>query len=341
MLESRQERILLAVIREYIETAEPVGSASLLQKYNLGCSGATVRSEMARLEELGYLAQPHTSAGRVPLDKAYRHYVDRLMEKRIELPPEAPDIVRGFDHSEREIEALIDHTRRRLSQLTRYTSLVLGPRLGRSLFKYVQLVSLASRQVLLVMMTHTGNVVHRVIELASDVGTVDFSRLTNLLNDRLAGMSMDAISVPFLRELLEPCQPEIVTRIGEATRDLAREYESRVFYEGASNLLDQPEFRDVQKARALLEVLEQEKILAEILDKSLPGEGLGVVIGGEHALLPMRECTMVTASYRVGGVAVGTIGIIGPTRLHYVRVMSIVQCVADSLGRRLTEAGGN
>lgn len=340
MLESRQERILLAVIREYIETAEPVGSGTLLAKYNLACSSATVRNEMARLEELGYLAQPHTSAGRVPLDKAYRYYVDRLLEKQIEPPPEATDIARGFEHSEREIEALIDHTRRRLSQLTRYTSVVLGPRLGRCLFKYVQLVRLAPRQVLLVMMTHTGSVVHRVIEVTTDIDGVDFNRLTNLLNDRLAGMSMAAINVDFLRGLLEPMQPEIVVRLGEATRDLAREYESRVFFEGASNLLDQPEFRDVQKARALLEVLEQENILAEILDKSLPQDGLGVVIGGENALLPMRECTMVTATYCVGGVTVGTIGVIGPMRLQYVRTMSIVQYVADSFGRRLSEASG-
>jgi len=338
LLEPRQERILLAVVREYIETAEPVGSAALLQKYALACSSATVRHEMARLEQLGYLVQPHTSAGRVPVDRAYRYYVDRLMEKRIAPPPEAPDIARGYADSEREIEALIDHTRRRLSQLTRYTSLVLGPRLGRSYFKYVQLVGLGPRQVLLVMMTHTGSVVHRVIDLTSAAESVDFNRLTNLLNDRLSGMSMDAISVDFLRELLEPVQPEIVTRLGEATRDLAREYESRVFYEGASNLLDQPEFRDVQKARALLEVLEQETILAEILDKSQPSEGIGVVIGGEHALMPMRECTMITATYCVGGIPMGTLGVIGPTRLQYVRALSIVKCVAESFGQRLTQS---
>lgn len=336
-LEARQEKILLAIIREYIETAEPVGSASLLQKYNLGCSSATIRNEMARLEEMGFLAQPHTSAGRMPLDRAYRYYVDRLMQKQIAPPPEAPTIAREFEDTTRELEVLIDHARRRLSQLTRYTSVVLGPRLGRSLFKYVQLVKLAERQVLLVMMTHAGTVIHRIIELRSASDTEDFTRITNLLNDRLSGMSMDTISVDFLSRLPGGTPPEIMQRVSEATRDLARE--SRVYFEGASNLLAEPEFRDVQKARALLEVLEQESVLAEILDKSLPQDGVAIVIGGEHALLPMRECTMITATYTVSGVSVGSIGVIGPMRLQYDRVISIVKYVAEMFGNRLTEAG--
>lgn len=338
LLEPRQERILLAVIREYVETAEPVGSASLLQKYNLGCSSATIRNEMARLEELGFLAQPHTSAGRLPLDKAYRYYVDRLLEKRIVPPPEASEIARDFQDIDRELAALLDHARRRLSQLTRYTSVVLGPRLGRSLFKYLQLIKTAPRQVLLIMMTHAGTIVHRVIDLSMDLDPHDLDRLTNMLNDRLLGMSMDRINIDFLRGLPQPLEPEILERVSQVTQELAREYEHRVYFEGASNLLDQPEFRDAYKARGLLEVLEQESMLAEILDKSLPRDGVAVVIGGEHLLSQMRECTMVTATYCVGGLPIGSIGVIGPMRLHYDRVISIVKCVADVFGRRLTEA---
>ncbi len=337
LLEPRQEEILLAVIREYIQTAEPVGSAALLQKYALGCSSATVRNEMARLEEMGFLVQPHTSAGRVPLDKAYRFYVDRLLEKRIVPPPEASLIAREFE-DDHELESLIDHTRRRLSQLTRYTSVVLGPQLRCSVLKYLQLIRLGPRQVLLVMMTCSGTVVHRVIELSVDAAGEDFESTTAMLNDRLRGMSLEAIRPAFLRTLTPSVAPEIAARVGEITSEMASCQGSRLFYEGASNLLGQPEFQDVGKARGLLELLEQESLLAEILDKSLPMEGVAVVIGGEHPLSQMRECTLVTATYHLGGVAVGTVGVIGPMRLRYDRVISIVSCVAEVFGRRLSAA---
>lgn len=336
VLEPRQEKILLAVIREYIATAEPVGSAILSQKYNFECSPATIRAEMARLEELGYLYQPHTSAGRVPLDRAYRHYVDRLLERRIAPPPpEAEAIVREMADAQMELDALIEHTSRILSQMTHYTALVLGPRLGRSLFRYLQLVQVAEHTILLVMMTHTGGIVHRTIEVSSDIRPEDLIRMTNVLNDRLRGMAVDAISLDFLRRIPEPVDSEILLRVGEATVELARGSRDRVVYEGAANLLGQPEFRDVEKARGLLEVLEQEKMVAEILDKSLSEEGIGVVIGAENRCTQMRECTMVTASYAVHGVLLGTIGVLGPTRLPYERVISIVHYVADRFGRRL------
>lgn len=341
MLEPRQEKILLAVIREYIQTAEPVGSASLLQKYNLGCSAATIRNEMVRLEDMGYLTQPHTSAGRVPVGKAYRYHVNRLLEKRIAPPPEAPDITREFEDADRELEALLDHTRRRLSQLTRYTSLVVGPRLGRSLFKYLQLIKAAPRQVILVMMTHAGTVAHRVIELSVDVEIGDLERITTMLNERLRGKSLDAIDFTFLQSLPQPAEPEILRRVSQVTQELSHEYENRLYFEGASNLLNQPEFRDTQKARGLLEVLEQERLLAEILDKSLPREGVAVVIGGEHMLSQMRECTMVMATYSVEGVSVGSIGVIGPMRLRYDRVISIVKYMADAFGHRLSRVSSN
>jgi heat-inducible transcriptional repressor len=261
------------------------------------------------------------------------------MEKRIAPPPEASVIARGFDDVDRELEVLISHTRRRLSQLTRYTALVLGPHLGRSLFKYLQLVKLSPRQILLVMMTHAGSVVHRAIELNSDISDVDVNRLTNMLNDRLAGLSLDDISPEFLRGLPGLVEPQLIARLGEVTHDLRREHEHRLFLEGASNLLDQPEFRDVQKARDLLAVLEQESVLAEILDKSVPQDGVGVFIGGEIMPTPMRECSMVVATYSVRGVTVGTIGVIGPMRLQYDRVISIVKYVADVFGDRLSQAG--
>lgn len=339
MLEPRQERILLAVIREYIATAEPVGSSMLSQKLNLECSPATIRSEMARLEEMGYLAHPHTSAGRIPLDRAYRYYVDKLMRSRIDIepPPEAHAIARDFEDANRELERLIDHTTRVLSQITRYTSVVLGPRLARSLFKYLQLVPVGPRQILLVMMTHTSSIVHKVVEVSSPVDPDRLARLTNMLNDRLHGLSLDAIHQG-LRRLPEPLEPEIVERVSDATRDLLRESTNRAFLEGAANLLDQPEFHDVHKVRALLEVLEHEQMLVEVMDQSLSDTGVMVVIGAENPVSEMRQCTVVSATYTVDGVPVGSLGVLGPTRLPYERVIPIVRYVADRFGSRLSRA---
>ncbi|MBM3463203.1 MAG: heat-inducible transcription repressor HrcA [Armatimonadetes bacterium] len=339
MLEPRQEKILLAVIREYIETAEPVGSGVLVSKYNLNCSSATIRNEMVRLEEMGYLYQPHTSAGRVPCDQGYRYYVDRLLERRITPPHDAEELAHRMGEAQLELDALIDHTSRLLSQATHYTSLVLGPRLGRSLFKYLQLMNVGPHHLLLVMMTHTGGVVHRVVEISGSVDADHLARITNLLNDRLRGLSVDAINNEFLRTL--PVDSEILDRVAEATHDLSMQSRERVVYEGAANLLGQPEFRDVEKARALLEVLEQEKVVAEILDKSLAEEAVGVIIGGENRISQMQGCTMVTAAYKVDGVLLGTIGVLGPTRLPYDRVISIVQYVADSFSHRLGRATGS
>lgn len=335
VLEPRQERILLAVIREYIETAEPVGSTVLSQKCNLDCSSATIRSEMARLEEMGYLAHPHTSAGRIPLDRAYRYYVDLLLRTNIQPPPEARAIARDFQDTVRELETLIEHTTRVLSQLTRYTSVVLGPRLGRSLFKYLQLVGVGPRQILLVMMTHAGSIVHKVVEVTGPVDADKLVRLTNMLNDRLHGLSLEAIHQG-LRQLIEPMEPEILERVSEATRDLMRESTHRAFLEGAANLLDQPEFHDVHKVRALLEVLEREQMLVEVMDQSLSDSGVMVVIGAENRVSEMRQCTVVAATYTVDGVPVGSLGVLGPTRLTYERVIPIVRYVADRFGSRLS-----
>lgn len=336
MLEPRQEKILLALISEYIGSAEPVGSALLSQKYNFDCSPATIRAEMARLEDLGYLFHPHTSAGRIPCDKAYRFYVDRLMSKSIAPPEEAQAIARELADPVTQLEALIEQTSRTLSQMTRYTSVVLGPRLGRCLFKYLQLVSVGPGKLLLVMMTHAGSVVHRVVDVSMDVPPEDLTRLTNLLTDRLSGLTVDSIDSDLLEALPFEVDAQLIARVGEATRELARQSREKVFLEGTAHLLHQPEFRDVEKARQLLEVLEQEQLVAEILEKSLGAGGLGVVIGSENSLTQMHDCTMVTATYHLEGVMLGAIGVVGPTRLPYERVMSVVRCVADNFTRCLT-----
>lgn len=339
MLEARQEKILLAVIREYVSSAEPVGSSLLAQKYDLECSPATIRNELARLEELGYLGHPHTSAGRVPMDKAYRYYVDRLLERRIQPPPEASAIARELSGGVQELDDFIAHTVRVLAQTTQYTSVVAGPRIGRSLFKYLQLVKVGPSTILLVMMTQAGAIVHRAIEVSYPLAPEDLQRMTNVLNDRLRGLAVDTITGELLRNLPERVDVEILERVGEATRDLARQSSERVTLEGTSNLLGQPEFRDVHKARTLIEVLEQEKLVAEILEKSLCADsGVGVVIGAENRFPSMRDVTMVTATYSVNGVLLGSIGVIGPTRLPYERIISVVRFVADSVGRRLAQA---
>ncbi len=337
MLPKRQHQIVLALIREFINTAEPVGSNTLTRKYNISASPATIRNEMARLESDGFMQQPHTSSGRVPTDKAYRYYVNYLLQQQVEPPRDMQEVLREYEHYTAHVEKLLEHTSKLLADLTHYTSLILAPRIRRTLFRYLRLVPADdSNNVIIILMTNTGTLINKLVQLEHGISDQGLERMTNLLNDRLSGMCLGDIDVDFLRSLEPGLQVEILHQLAEVTRETALNEEGDFICGGTVNLLDWPEFRNLEKLRKILELLEEEKVVAEILNKTLTDSDVKVFIGSEHRLPKASDCTFITAAYRIGSTPVGSIGIMGPTRMNYQRLIPAVRAVAQVFGRKLS-----
>ncbi|MDQ7822021.1 MAG: heat-inducible transcriptional repressor HrcA [Candidatus Eremiobacteraeota bacterium] len=336
-LNSRQKAILEIIVQEFVKSGEPVGSLIITENYDIGCCSATVRNEMARLEEMGYLEQPHAASGRIPKDKAYRLFVNEIISRKIAPPPEnaVSTIEREYQIIQSHLEILIKKTARLLAELTNYTSLLLAPQLRKSLFKYLRLVSLSPTRILLFMMNNTGSIIHRTIELSSPISPEVLERLTNLLNDRLQGRALDHVS-EFLKEIpgLETDR-ELIRNIGDASQHLVEEQQREVFYGGKTRLFDFSEFRDLDKIKVLMEVMEEEKVVAEILTETLNADGVQVLIGEENPVDEMKECSMVTAAYNLNGEPVGTLGIIGPKRMPYEQIISIINYTAENFSHKL------
>lgn len=331
-------RILRAVTNDYIDTAEPVGSRTLAKKYALGVSPATIRNEMADLEESGYLQQPHTSAGRIPSDKGYRFYVDELMDRHCWTQEQKAVLRHEIETRRHAIEDMIHHTARILAWLTDQIALVLAPNLSNASFRHVQYIQLDPQSVLIVMVLDPGFVQNRLVRLAGPITQEDLMRITNFCNTRLVGISVADVG----RSLISELRDVIVDgALFEATLDLlhrglARTRAERVYMDGSVNLLNHPEFRDVERARALLEVLEDTETMMEILEEASGSSGLVVQIGQENKREEIKDCSIINATYSIGGETIGTIGILGPTRMDYGKITSVVEEVATALSELLS-----
>lgn len=335
-LGERKCRILGAVVHDYIATAEPVGSESLAQKYNLGVKPATIRNEMAAMSELGYLRQPHTSAGRVPSDLGYRYYVDRLMPAPRLGSRESERARHGFDNCETEVEELIQQTCRILSSLTRYTSMATPPKTDAVSVKHVMVSIVSPSKLLVVTLLNTGHVDHRFVEYDGSLSPTDVPAMTNLANERLQGAESDTALAqgPFPRELahLRPVYDKIAQKVRQA---LTAAEDDHIYMDGTGNILRQPEFHQSERIAVLLNALEKRKLLYQVLSKALLGPDVTVIIGSENQLSDMRECSFVTARYTVGDRVVGSIGVIGPTRMDYRRAVGAVRFMASNLSEML------
>lgn len=333
-LDRRKHSILGTVVYEYIATGEPVGSATLTQKYNLGVSPATVRAEMAALEDEGYLDQPHTSAGRVPSDRGYRYYVDRLIQPEI-LSAEERELINTEIHRARtQLDSAVDHASHVLSNLTRNIAFAVAPRLDSQTFRHLQLIWVNARHVHVVLVTNLGIAAQATIEVATDVDPDQLTRACNNFNARLAGRRLSDISSGTLAELArETALPQDLLRAlaGIVAEHGDAEIDRRLFSGGANNLLDQQEFRDFRKLRAILELLEDQQTIYRWLQESLQHEGATVSIGRELGSADMNECSVVTVPYRVGDRNAGALGILGPRRMQYARLLALVNHVAESL----------
>lgn len=333
-LARRRMSILGTVVYEYIATGEPVGSATLTQKYNLGVSPATVRAEMATLEDEGYLDQPHTSAGRVPSDRGYRYYVDHLMLPEALTADERARIRAEIRQASRQLDTAVDKASHVLSTLTKSIAFAIAPRLQSQVLSHVQLIWVASHSVHIVLVTDLGLAAQTTIEVDENVDADALARACDNLNRRFDGRPLSVITLDDLavaaRETPMPAQLVRVLAALFAEQG-ETEVERRLYAGGANNLLDQQEFRDLRKLRAILDLMEEQRTLYSLLQSSLVSEGTRVAIGSELGNADMSECSVLTVPYKVGVRNVGAVGVLGPRRMHYARLIALVNCMADSL----------
>jgi heat-inducible transcriptional repressor len=331
--------VLQAVIHHYVKTAHPVGSSILTGEYHFDLSPATVRSLMAELEEEGFLSHPHTSAGRVPTDKGYRAYVDSLMELQRLAIDEEDRVRKEYDGRIQELQELLVQTSRILSGLSQYSGFVLTPRVEKNVLQYLELIHLSESQVLAIIVTHTGLVKHKMIKAC--ISREKLQELNRFLNARLRGMS------------LAEAKQSIVAAIEEAERqereyialaqDLGREIfemEEELFLDGTSNVLTLPEFQDYGPMRSLLRLSEDKELLMNVLNGDMNREGVRVHIGSESPLQEFQELSIVSSVYKDGETPVGILGIIGPKRMEYPRMMALVGAVSKIVNKILSRKGG-
>jgi heat-inducible transcriptional repressor len=336
-LTERKQKILHAVVTDYIQTAEPIGSRSISRRHKMNLSAATIRNEMADLEELGYLSQPHTSAGRVPSQHGYRFYVDYLMSLSGLSTQEEDYIGKLFLQLEkmREIDQIIQQTARILSQLTRYTSLVLGPLFRSSSFRQLRLIPLDETKALAVLITDTGYIKNTLIELPQALSSEELDSVVRYLNEQLAGQTIESLTASRLQQMRSAlyARIDILEQTLLLLEESCGENEGRIYLGGTSNILNQPEFKDLEKVKKLLSLFEHDERLTFLLETSL--EGLTIRIGTENSLQEVNDCSLVTATYMLHNKPVGTIGVLGPTRMEYSRVVTIIEHIAGKLNNIL------
>lgn len=346
MLDERKQKILKAIIDDFIITAEPVGSRTIARKYNIGISPATIRNEMSDLEEMGYLEQPHTSAGRIPSDKGYRFYVDFLMKLRKLTPEEIKNIKDVSLYKKiNGIEELLEQTTKVLSQITRYTSVALGPQLKKTTLKHLQLVPVENKRVLMVIVTNSGLVEHKLLSLPKNVTESDLERVSNIINDKLSGLAIGDIS----DDVISNVKKEIIGFSSDVF-DMAIEFllknlqiytDSKLFLYGTTNIFNLPEFRDIEKARNFLSILEDKELLCEILSNSFMSKDIVITIGSENKYQEIKNCSVITTTYKINGKTIGSIGVVGPTRMEYSKVVSIVRFLSENMSQLISKILNN
>jgi heat-inducible transcriptional repressor len=335
MLDDRKASILRAVVEEYIETAQPVGSASVARAPGMAVSPATVRNEMGVLERDGYLAQPHTSAGRIPTDKGYRFFVDSIAPSGGHLDAVQSQQVRSFfAKAHGELERLLSDTSRFLAGLTDYAAVVVRDADDPASVRSAQLVSLAPRVVLVVVVLASGAIEKRTLELTADVDEVVVGAASARLASFLIGAKFGSpVSVPPSGDAgVDAVLQAAAAVLGPSPGDL--DHQPQVYVGGAAHMA--AAFDAVGTIRQVLDTLEQQFVLVSLI-KDVLDRGLSVAIGAEHGVLPLADCSIVVAPYKVEGEPAGTVGILGPTRMHYEHTLAAVAVVSKRLGQALTK----
>mgnify|MGYP004624058457 FL=1 len=334
-LDERKVKILDAIIRNYLATGEPVGSRTISKYTDLNLSSATIRNEMADLEEMGYIVQPHTSAGRIPSDKGYRLYVDHLMEEKDKEISEMKDFV--IEKTEK-MEKVLKQAAKLLASNTNYATLVSAPAYSKNKIKFIQLSAVSDTQLLAVIVMNSNVVKNQMIDISEPLDNETVLKLNILLNTSLNGLSLDEINLGTIALLKEQAgiHSEIVSHVLDTLVQTISETEDlQIYTSGATNILKYPELSDSDSVSSLLSTFEEKEELQSLVTESLSGNenetGIQVYIGNETPVQTMKDCSVVTAVYDLGEGVKGTIGIIGPKRMDYEKVMDNLKTLKSQL----------
>lgn len=340
-LDSRKRKILDAIIETYLKTGEPVGSRTISKYTDLGLSSATIRNEMSDLEEMGYIIQPHTSAGRIPTDKGYRLYVDHLVNEKTQQVTAMNSLM--IARTDR-LEEILKQVVRLLAANTNYTAMLSAPNYRKNKVKFIQLSRLNARQLLNVVVIDGNIVKNHIIDLNEDITEEQVLKLNLLLNTRLNGLSLADINLGLISNIKEESggHSEIVNEVLDTIAEVIRaetDENMEIYTSGANNIFRYPELADSENASHLIQLLEQKDTLADFMqpagieEKDGNEDGVKVYIGDESPVASMKDCSVVTATYELGDGMQGTIGIIGPKRMDYEKVMENLKTVKATLGQ--------
>jgi heat-inducible transcriptional repressor len=342
-LDRREREILRALVQDHIRSGEPVASQTLLARHDLECSPATVRSVMADLEALGFLEKPHASAGRVPTASGYRLYVETLLRVRPPLPADRERIEK-LAHDAPDVTTLLEGTADLLHSLSHHAGVVTTPAPSADPVRRVEFVRLRENRVLAVFVSGAGIVTNKLVQLDFPMEAAELERAANYLNEKLRAAA-EAGTLAVLRErILEDMRADQSALHGQLAKALAlaeqtfagAPAEERVFVEGESSFLDAPEFREVQKARALLRTFAEKDRILRVLDRVLRAQEVQIFIGAESEFAELAEVSVVAAPYVRGGSVLGTLAVVGPTRMDYARVIPLVEATAKEISRTLS-----
>lgn len=334
-MDSRKQKILEAVVLDYIETAEPVGSRTISKKYDLGVSSATIRNEMADLEEMGLIEQPHTSAGRIPSEKGYRYYVDYLMTKDTVREEARNYISQAVSNKTKQVEEVVQDTLKMLSKMTSYTSLLMVSQEGEraSKLQLLQLLLVEPGKALMVIVTEGDKIENRFISIPPSMTKDDLDLVSMMINQNLRGVPIDGWQRGILESIFQDLkrQRQVVDAALEMLSSILRtEKSSKVYLNGALNMLNQPEFKDVERVKSILQTLEKRDVLSQLLTGENKA-GISVKIGSETDIPEVKDCSIVVATYKLKGDTIGKIGLLGPTRMDYSNAVALLDVLAENL----------
>jgi heat-inducible transcriptional repressor len=337
-LTERQKLIFTLVVRDYIESAQPVGSQHLIQRYKLDISSATVRNEMMALSEIGYLRQPHASAGRVPTEDGYRYFVTHFVYQTDLPEPTRQTITHQFYQARQDVEQWMHLAASILANHSRAASLITAPHADRACYKHLELISTQGRQVLMVLVLSGGEVLQQLLTLSEPVMQDQLSAAANRLNQICMGHAADEIMVQSVQ--LNNLEQDMLTLLLQDMNRGDQRVSGELYMDGLFNVLAEPEFGESDEARRTLRMFEERSLLNDLLARTIPGGDIGgvqVLIGGEGEWDELKQCSVVLARYGIPGIATGTLGVFGPMRMPYARNIPTVRFMADLLSGLVSE----
>jgi heat-inducible transcriptional repressor len=338
-LEDRNKRVLQAVIDSYIASGSPVGSTGLVKRFDFSVSSATLRNIMAELEDLGFLTHPHTSAGRIPTDLGYRYYIDSLISIENDTDEFGDQLRQAPQLHSDDLNDLMEEASRFLATLSHCAGVVVAPSESEVNYKHIEFVRLRHRQVLIVFVTTTGIVQNKLIELDESIRQQDLNRFSAYLDEELERGTLNEVR----QRLIEKLEQEklvfmqLMDETCRASQEVQERESEKVYIGGASQMLEGPEFDTVDKMKVLLKAFEDKYKLLKLLDRSVAAQGIKVFIGSENPYFEMQGCSMVVGNYKAGANVVGTLGVIGPTRMQYKQVIHVVDYTSKLLSKLLGE----